>query len=1036
MTALPNPDGERSPSLSANRPRTLSAGEIWRVEEGTVDLFAVTPETKVPRSGSAPEPRSEDERAEASREPRREDVDHTVDGSGEERVRHTVSGGARTHLATFGAGDLVLGARSGAGRETGHDLTLMVVGRPGSRIRRLDPAQLGGPAASAPPGSDLARDLDAWITALAHGVPRPPEPRHPREISAGEEVVLETAGPVRTTGEVLWVRIEQGRFTYLGAPELTLPGAAGASGPGPSEPDAPGPRSEIAPLPPRLWATSDGPGRLVAAGTREILERGPWTEHLLPALELYHQRILQRLRTALDQRNLEERRRLEQRLKLDRRTLRTAYTRLISVLAPEAEGEVSADELRDPLLAACRRVGDHLGIEIRAPRPAQRRKQGDRLLSIADVSRIRTRMVILRSDWWRHDSGPLVGFRVTGEGDEKSNHPVALLPTSSRSYELVDPVTGERRPVDEELAEGLTGDAHMFYAPLPERALGLKDLAAGALRGTRRDLLTILLMGLGGGLLGLVLPVLTGHIFGRVIPSADRSQLLQMSLALAVAALAGGAFQITRSIAVLRLSGRMEGGLQAAVWDRLLALPVAFFRRFTVGDLTARSMGVESIRQLITGNALTSILAAVFSIFSFALLFYYSARLALVTTGLVMFLMAFTALLTWLQVRHQRRVHHLRGRLASLLFGLIHGIAKLKVGGAEQRAFGLWAERFAEQRQAAIRARRVAITQGAFNAFYAVVLTLVVFAVMGRSIELGLSVGDFLAFNAAFGQFTAAALSMVGVFSSLLTMVPIYERLTPILETVPEVDDSKVDAGELTGDVEFSHVFFRYQKDGPLILEDVSFRARPGEFIALVGPSGSGKSTCLRLILGFEAPESGSIYFDGQDLGSLSLHSVRRQIGVVLQTGKPMVGNILSNITGSSNLGLEAAWEAAEMAGLADDIRAMPMGMHTVISEGAGTFSGGQKQRLLIARALIHRPRILLFDEATSALDNRTQEVVSRSLDRLQATRIVIAHRLSTIQNADCIYVVDAGRVVESGPFDELMGSGGPFSQLAERQLV
>jgi len=1023
VTALPNPDGERSPSLSASRPRTLSSGEIWRVEEGTVDLFAVTPETRRPRPGSTPEPRPEDARAEASRG---EDVDDTVDGSGEERVRHTVSGGARTHLASFGAGDLVLGARSGAGRETGHDLTLMVVGRPGSRIRRVDPARLGDPAASSPPGTDLARDLDAWITALARGVPRPPEPRHPREISAGEEVVLETAGPVRSTGEVLWVRVEEGRFTYLGTPELTLPRAV----------DAPGPSSEIAPLPRRLWAESDGPGRLVAAGTREILGRGPWTEHLLPALELYHQRILQRLRTALDQRNLEERRRVEQRLELDRGTLRTAYTRLLSVLAPEAEREVSADELQDPLLAACRRVGDHLGIEIRAPRPSERRKQGDRLLAIADVSRIRTRRVILRSDWWRHDSGPLVGFRVTGEGDEKSNHPVALLPTSPRSYELVDPVTGERRAVDEELAEELTGDAHMFYAPLPERVLRLKDLAAAALLGTRRDLLMILLMGLGGGLLGLVLPVLTGHIFGRVIPGADRSQLLQMSLALAVAALAGGGFQITRSMAVLRLSGRMEGGLQAAVWDRLLALPVAFFRRFTVGDLTTRSMGVESIRQLITGNALTSILAAVFSIFSFALLFYYSARLALVTTGLVMFLMVFTTLLTWLQVRHQRRVHHLRGRLASLLFGLIHGVSKLKVGGAEQRAFGLWAERFAEQRQAAIRARRVAIAQGAFNAFYAVVTTLVVFAVMGRSMELGLSVGDFLAFNAAFGQFTAAALSMVGVFSSLLTMVPIYERLTPILETVPEVDDSKVDAGDLTGDVEFSHVYFRYQKDGPLILEDVSFRARPGEFIALVGPSGSGKSTCLRLILGFEAPESGSIYFDGQDLGSLSLHSVRRQIGVVLQTGKPMVGNILSNITGSSNLGLEAAWEAAEMAGLGDDIRAMPMGMHTVISEGAGTFSGGQKQRLLIARALIHRPRILLFDEATSALDNRTQEVVSRSLDRLQTTRIVIAHRLSTIQNADCIYVVDAGRVVESGPFDELMGGSGPFSRLAERQLV
>ena len=1015
MTFPPNPHGERSLSLSARRPQPLAAGEAWRVEEGTVDLFAVTPEETDRRSGSAPSP-----------------------PPGDEPVPRRVSGGARTHLATLGSGDLVFGAERGDGGASGHDLTLVVVGRPGSRIRELDRGRLEDLAARSSEEPGLARDLDRWITAFANGIPRPPEPRHPMEISAGEEPVLEQAGAVRSTGEVLWVQVEEGRFAYLGAPELALPAVPDAPSDTPSGPpsDSPERGPEPAPLPPHLWVESEGPGRLIAVSTRELLAREAWTDRLLPALESYHQRLLRRLRAVLDQREREERQRVEQRVELDRGTLRTAYTRLLAVLAPEAEDEVSAEELRDPLLAACRRVGDHLGVEIRAPRRSERRKQGDRLVTLADASRIRTRRVILRSDWWRHDQGPLVAFRVTGEGDDTTKHPVALLPTSPIRYELVDPVTGERRAVDEDVAEELAGDAYMLYVPLPERALRLRDLAAAALRGSHRDLSTVLLMGLGGGLSGLVLPVLTGFIFGRVIPSADRSQLLQMSLALTAAALAAGAFQITRSIAVLRLSGRMEGGLQAAVWDRLLALPVTFFRRFTVGDLTNRAMGIESIRQLITGNVLTSILAAAFSIFSFALLFYYSSRLAFVSTGLVILLTSISAALTWLQVRHQRRVHHLRGRLASLLFGLIHGIAKLKVGGAEQRAFGRWAERFAEQRQASIRARRVAIAQSAFNAFYAVATTLVVFAVMGLSTELDLSVGDFLAFNAALAQFTAAALAMVGVLSSLVTLVPIYERLTPILETVPEVDDSKLDAGELTGDVEFSHVHFRYQKESPLILEDVSFHARAGEFIALVGPSGSGKSTCLRLILGFEAPESGSIYFDGQDLGSLSLQSVRRQIGVVLQTGKPMVGDILSNITGSSNLGIEAAWEAAEMAGLADDIKAMPMGMHTVISEGAGTFSGGQKQRLLIARALIHRPRILLFDEATSALDNRTQEVVSRSLDRLQATRIVIAHRLSTIQNADRIYVIEAGRVVESGPFDELMDGGGAFARLAERQLV
>jgi NHLM bacteriocin system ABC transporter ATP-binding protein len=405
-------------------------------------------------------------------------------------------------------------------------------------------------------------------------------------------------------------------------------------------------------------------------------------------------------------------------------------------------------------------------------------------------------------------------------------------------------------------------------------------------------------------------------------------------------------------------------------------------------------------------------------------------------TGLVAALAGVTAALTWLQLRHQRALLELQGRIASLLFGLIHGIAKLRVAGAEARAFARWAERFAEQRRRTLAAQRAANVQTTFNAVYGVLTSMAIFAVVGFSSQEAMPIGEFLAFNAAFGQFLGATLTLVGVLSGVLAMVPVYERLEPILETVPEVDESKAEPGELAGEIEFSHVTFRYQEDGPQILDGVSFRAGPGEFIALVGPSGAGKSTCLRLILGFEKPSSGSIYFDGQDLSGLAAQSVRRQIGVVLQTGRPMAGSIFSNIVGSANLGIDAAWEAARMAGLEEDIKAMPMGMHTVISEGAETFSGGQKQRILIARAIVHRPRIILFDEATSALDNRTQEIVSRSLEGLKATRIVIAHRLSTIQNADRIYVVDGGRVVEEGTYQDLLRHDGPFARLAERQIA
>jgi ABC-type bacteriocin/lantibiotic exporter with double-glycine peptidase domain len=277
---------------------------------------------------------------------------------------------------------------------------------------------------------------------------------------------------------------------------------------------------------------------------------------------------------------------------------------------------------------------------------------------------------------------------------------------------------------------------------------------------------------------------------------------------------------------------------------------------------------------------------------------------------------------------------------------------------------------------------------------------------------------------------------MTGAFVAVMMAIPIYEQARPILEACPEVGESKMSPGPLGGEIEISQVTFRYDPDSAAVIDRVSLRARPGEFIAIVGPSGSGKSTILRLLLGFEHPESGSIYFDGQDVSGLDIQAVRRQIGVVLQNGSVMTGDLFTNIIGSSLAAMDDAWEAARMAGLDEDIRQMPMGMHTVISEGGTTLSGGQRQRLLIARAVVNRPRLLFFDEATSALDNRTQAIVSESLERLQATRIVVAHRLSTIMNADCIYVLDGGRVVQTGPYASLRSEGGVFAELIRRQMT
>ncbi|HLL81906.1 MAG TPA: ATP-binding cassette domain-containing protein, partial [Longimicrobium sp.] len=472
------------------------------------------------------------------------------------------------------------------------------------------------------------------------------------------------------------------------------------------------------------------------------------------------------------------------------------------------------------------------------------------------------------------------------------------------------------------------------------------------------------------------------------------------------------------------------------VFDHLLSLPVSFFRRFSVGDLHARAMGVESIRGLLSGSVVSAILSLAFSVFSFAILFHYSALLACAATVLVALLCAASLALARLQLHRQRTLHEAQGRVAALLFDLLGGIVKLRVAGAERRAAARWEGAYAVQRRGENGAQRVANLQAVVNSVYGALVPLVLFAVAGLSAGSGLSAAEFLAFNAAFGQFQAAALAALSVAAQVMAALPLYERMQPILATAPEVDERRARAGDLAGELELSHVSFRYGSDGPPVLNDVSLRVAPGEFVALVGPSGSGKSTCLRLLLGFERPDAGVVRFDGCDLATLDLHSVRRQLGVALQDGQPLVGTVFSTIAGGRHVSLDEVWRAARMVGLEEEIRDLPMGMYTFINDSGTNFSGGQRQRMLIARAIVCRPRIVLLDEATSALDNRTQETVIRSLEQLRATRLVIAHRLSTIMNADRIYVLDAGRVVESGTYGELASRNGVFTRMIERQTL
>ena len=709
-----------------------------------------------------------------------------------------------------------------------------------------------------------------------------------------------------------------------------------------------------------------------------------------------------------------------------------AVSDLAAVLDKKGVAPASMEAGDNLLLRACRMVAERVNIQVAPAHLISKSAStfADPLASIAKASRFRTRKVLLKGAWWREDSGPLLAYLEDG------NVPVALLPQAAGKYTLYNPSNHSSTPVTPENAASLTGTAYIFYRPFPDMKLGARELLRFGLLGTGKDIGFVVLMGIGIGLIGLMLPIITGEVYGSVIPTANRGQLFQLTLALVIGAVAVAVFQVTQSIAVLRIEGKMDFAVQAGLWDRLLNLPVPFFRNYTTGELASRATGLDMIRQILSTNMVSAVLGSMFSLFNFGLLYYYDWQLALLGTILVLLAVVVTSLSGYYQVRHQRPLLLLQSKIAGMVFQFISGIAKLRVAAAEPRAYAAWARQFAQQKKHSVDARNVANWQATFDAAFPVISSLCIFAWVGLVAQATLPTGKFLSFYAAFVGFLAGMLQFNRSIVSSMTALPIFDMCRSILEELPEMDATRADPGELNGAIEVSHVVFRYAPDSPLVLRDVSIKATPGEFIAICGASGCGKSTLFRLLLNFEEPESGAIYYDGMDVAALDPRAVRRQVGVVLQSSQLLPGDIFSNIVGSSILTQEDAWEAARMAGFDKDLEQMPMGMFTVVSEGGGNLSGGQRQRLMIARAIVRKPRVLLFDEATSALDNQTQSIVSEALDKLQATRIVIAHRLSTIQNATRIYVMDAGSVVQVGNYHELLQQQGVFAELARRQLL
>jgi NHLM bacteriocin system ABC transporter ATP-binding protein len=714
---------------------------------------------------------------------------------------------------------------------------------------------------------------------------------------------------------------------------------------------------------------------------------------------------------------------------------------------------LQSDSTQTPLARAtelvCRSHGFELDLEEGESHTMA--KAADPIATLADRSGFFSRAFNLDADWWKYDHGAFLAFQNEGK------NPVALIPKSnSKEYQLVEPVSGHNSIVDADKASELSGTAYTFFRPLPDQPLGPWALVRLAAFGSRRDIWRIIWLVVLAGFLSLVLPIATGWIMSPVIPNAELSNLQVLSIAVALAGSAGVAFSYVEGIAMLRIEGRMQNIVQTAVWNRILKLPIKFFHAYSVGDLVNRSDGIDQMRSFLTTNVMHSLLHGVTALFSFAFMLYYEWKLSLAALLVVLLYTLVAIPIGFKFINITRRMMKMVGQLQGVVLQLLTALPKLRVAGAEYNAFAQWSKRYGELLTLTYKQRFLNIVLVVTKSVLSVAVTFgiilvlawqgdVLFALFHSPADwqaapdksrMALSTAHFISFNVALGQFIAATFGIAELTIKFLNLTPIYERVKPILEAQEEPMSGADTGAQLIGSVELNEVSFRYSSDSPLILNKVSLGVEPGQFVALVGPSGAGKSTIVRLLLGFEEPESGSVVIDDRDLHEWNLRQLRKKMGVVLQENRLLAGTLFQNIAGGSGISEEEAWEAARLAGIAEDIKAMPMGMETYLGEGASNISGGQRQRITAARALARRPRLIIFDEATSALDNETQRLLTENIARLNATRIVIAHRLSTVIKADRIYVLNDGRIVEAGTFDQLMKQNGFFAGLAMRQLT
>lgn len=666
-----------------------------------------------------------------------------------------------------------------------------------------------------------------------------------------------------------------------------------------------------------------------------------------------------------------------------------------------------------------------------APFEKMREACGDKY-SVADIARLSHfsyREIVLSPGWRTRDSGSFLVF-------DQQNKPYACL-SRGGSYVLCNPEDGVLTPVSAHVEQSLSAKAYMIYRPLPSGQITGWDIFSFCRKSILpRDLIWLMALSLITALVGLLAPTISQKLYDQYIPLGEKIVLLQIGCLMGSFMIANVLFSIVKNLVNFRITSRMAYDTQSAVYDRLFKLPESFFRNYESADLAQRVMGAGNIIHSMAVALFSIGVAGVFVLIYFLRMFSYSGELTALGLAMVAVYGGCYYLISSKGVKYQQASAELEGKTNSIMFQFLTGISKIRIAGVEDRALYEYMKPYVELRESEFKRNKIGGYGDVISLLASSLFSILLYIIVIQG-KLAISLGAFIAFTSVFGAFTAYALQIVQSLVEIKGVGPLFERLKPVLAASPELDDAKELPGEISGVIEINNVVFSYSNDGPDILSNVSLNIKPGEYIGIVGPSGCGKSTLMKLLLGFEKPRSGKIYYDNKDIENLDKRELRKKIGVVLQDGKLISGSIFENITITApSATLSDVQRVVKAVGLEKDINEMPMGLHTVLSEDCGTISGGQQQRILIARAIISQPKILFFDEATSALDNITQSMVCDTLKQMNSTRIVIAHRLSTIIQCDRIIVIEAGHIAEQGSYDELMASKGVFYQLASRQLT